>query len=75
MAEISPEVKYHARGAAAKGVTPHLRSGVAAERRYPVSKVRGSGWEELPQVQGAVAAQAQEAQEELLHVQGQEGRR
>ena len=37
-------------------------------RSYPTSGVRGSGWEELP------AAQAQEDQEELLHVQGQEGR-
>ena len=29
--------------------------------------------EKQPQVQGAAAAQAQEAREELLHVQGQEG--
>ena len=44
------------------------------ERRYPVSKVRGSGREELPHVQGAVAAQAPEGLEELFHVQGREGR-
>ena len=30
--------------------------------------------EEQPQVQGTVAVQVQEGQEELLHVQGQEGR-
>ena len=30
--------------------------------------------EEQPHVQGAVAAQAQEGQEELFHVQGQEWR-
>ena len=29
--------------------------------------------EEQPQVQGTVAVQVQEGQEELLHVQGQEG--
>ena len=64
-------------------------SGVAAGRSYPVSKVRGRGWEEppnaptpkargggredQPHVQGAVAAWAQEGPEELLHIQGQEG--
>ena len=36
-------------------------------------EVRGSGQEEQPQVQGAVAAWAQEGREELLHIQGQEG--
>ena len=62
----------------------------AAERSYPASEVRGGGWEELPhapkteakggggeeqpQVQGAVAARAQEGLEELSHVEGQEGR-
>ena len=45
-----------------------------AKRSYPASEVRGGGWEELPHVQGAVAARAQEGLEELLHVQGQEGR-
>ena len=56
-----------------KGVTPHLRSGAAAEsarlRRHR------NGQEELPQVQGAVAPWAQEGLEELVHVQGREGRR
>ena len=31
-----------------RGATPHLRSGGAAERRYPASKVRSGGREELP---------------------------
>ena len=39
----------------------------------PTSEVRGSGWEELPHVQGVVAAGAQKGWEELPHVQGQEG--
>ena len=43
-----------------------------AKRTY-VSEVRGGGREELPHVQGAVAAWVQESLEELLHVQGQEG--
>ena len=45
-----------------------------AETSYPMSEVRGGGREELPPVQGAAAAQAREGREELLHVQGQEGR-
>ena len=72
-----------------RGATPILRSGGEAERRYPLSKVRGSGQEEIPHalkpeargggreeqphVQGAVAARAQEGREELTHVEGQEG--
>ena len=60
-----------------------------AERSYPVSEVKeggreelphtpqargwGGGREEQPQVQGAVAARAQEGLEELSHVEGQEG--
>ena len=49
------------------------KSGAAADRSYPTSKVRGSGREEHPHVKEAVAGQAQEGREELLHVQGQEG--
>ena len=37
-------------------------------------EARGSGWEEQPSVQGAVAAQAQEGLEELSHVEGPERR-
>ena len=44
-----------------------------AERSYPTSEVRGSGREELPHIQGAVAAWAQEGREELLHVQSRRG--
>jgi len=43
-----------------------------AKRNYPTPEVRGSGQEEQPH-QGMVAEQAQEGQEELLQVQGQEG--
>ena len=41
---------------------------------YPTPEVRGGSQEELPHIQGAMAAQAQEGLEELIHVQGQEGR-
>lgn len=55
------------------GATACLRPGVVANRSYPASEVRGSGWEEQPHVQGAVAAQVQEDLEEPSHVEGQEG--
>ena len=45
-----------------------------AEGSYPTSMARGSGQKEQPQVQGVVAVGAQESLEELIHVQGQEGR-
>ena len=51
------------------------RPGAAAERTYPTPEARGRCREEQPHLQGAVAARAQEGLEELLHVQGQEGRR
>ena len=68
-----------------RGAIPHPSSGAAtesarlqgtgvAERRYPTPEVRGSGLEELPHIRGAVAVRAQEGREELLHIQGQEGR-
>ena len=58
-----------------RGVTPCPRSGAAAKRNYPVPTLvaRDSGREELPHVQGAVAAQAQEGLDELSHIEGQEG--
>ena len=55
------------------GAIPRLRPGVAAGRIYPTPEVRGGGREKQPHIQGAVAAWVQEGQEELLHVQGQEG--
>ena len=42
------------------------------KRSYPASEFRGSSREEQPHVKGAIATQAQEGLEELLHVQGQE---
>ena len=39
---------------------------MAAKRSYPVSEARSGGREELPHVQGAVAARAQEGLEELF---------
>ena len=53
---------------------PGCSSTGVAERSYPASEVRSSSREELPHIQGGVAVWAQEGQEELLHVQGQEGR-
>ena len=41
----------------------------------PTPEARGGGPEDQPEVQGAVAAWAQEGLEELSHVEGQEGRR
>ena len=38
-------------------------------------EARGGGWEDQPQVQGAVAVRVQEGLEELSHIEGQEGRR
>ena len=47
--------------------------GAETERSYPMPKVRGSSREELAHVHGAVAAFVEEGQEDLLHIQGQEG--
>ena len=49
------------------------RPGAAVGRSNPTPETRGSGREDQPQVQGAVAAWAQEGLEELSHVKGQEG--
>ena len=59
---------------AAERSYPTVEVGAAAKRSYPTSKVRDGSGEEQRQVQGAVAVRAQEGREELLHVQGQEGR-
>ena len=74
-----------------RGATPRPRSGRVAERRYPASEVRGGSREEIPHaptpkargggredqpdLQGAMAARAQEGLEELSHIEDQEGRR
>ena len=47
---------------------------VAVERSYPTPEVRGGGGEEQSHIQVAAAAPAKAGREELLHVQGQEGR-
>ena len=65
----------HVRGQWRWPRVPGCNSAAAAERSYPTSEVRGSGHEELPDVQGAVAARVQEGLEKLFHVQGQEGQR
>ena len=44
-----------------------------AERSHPATEVRGSGREEPPHIQGAVAVLAQEGLEELSHVEAHEG--
>ena len=67
-----------------RGATPPPRSGEAAEsarlrqrrsssEELPPPEARGSGQEDQPHVQGAVAVWAQEGLEELSHVEGQEG--
>ena len=63
----------HVQGQGQKPGGPYAR-GEAVKRSYPTSEARGGCREEHPYVQGAVAAQAQEGLEELLHVQGKEGR-
>ena len=52
-----------------RGVTPHPRSGAAAERRYPASEVRGSDKRSYPtsEVRGS-------GQEELPHAPTPEAR-
>ena len=76
-------------GVATRGVTHLPKSGAAGGRSYPTPpcprpraaagrsnptpEARGSGREDQPHVQGAVAARAQEGLEELSHIEGQEG--
>ena len=50
-----------------------MRSGAVAGRNYPLPEARGRGREELPHVQGAVAAWGQEGLEELFHVKVRRG--
>ena len=65
--------QVHGQGLWPRGATLCPRSGAAAERSYPMSKVRSGGREDQPHVQGTVAAWAQEGLEKLSHVEGQEG--
>ena len=70
----SPKVKGVTAQQQPRGATSCPTSGAAAKRSYPTPEVRGGTREEQPHIQGAAAARAQEGREELLHVQGQEGR-
>ena len=54
-----------------KGATQRPRSGAEAEG---TPCPRGGSQEELPHIQGVVAAWVQEGLEELFHIQDQEGR-
>ena len=56
------------------GDTPCPRPRVVAGRTNPTPEARGGGREDQPNVQGALAVQAQEGLEELSHGEGQEGR-
>ena len=62
----------HVGGQGQKPGGPHAR-GEAAKRSYSTPEARGRGLEDLPHLQGVVAARAQESLEELFHVQGQKG--
>ena len=52
---------------------PGCDSAGAAERSDPTPEAKGSGREEQPHVQSAVASRVQEGLEELSHVQGRGG--
>ena len=55
-----------------RGSGGECQAATAQEGReeLPNSDIRGGGREELPHVQGVVAARAQEGLEELSHVEG-----
>ena len=63
------------RGQGRQPRVPGCNGTEAAKRSYPQPEARGGGRKEQPHIQGAVAVRSQEGREELLHVQGQEGRR
>ena len=52
---------------------PGCHGAGTAESSHPAPEARGGSREEQPDVQGAVAARAQEGLEELSHTEGQEG--
>ena len=85
---IGQEELPQVRGQAPQLRVPGCDSAGMAERSYPTSEVRGGSREELPRIQGqgqrlggatprprSSGAWVQEGQEELLHVEGQDGRR
>ena len=63
----------HVRGYGQQLRVPGCDGTGTAKKSYPVSEVRGSGWEEQPHIQRAVAVWVQEGLEELSPVEGQEG--
>ena len=69
----SPECQTATAQERLRGATPCQRSWGAAERRYPVTEIRGGGREDQPQIQGAVAARAQEGLEELSQLKVRKG--
>ena len=64
----------HVRGQGQRPRMPGCDGTGVPERSYPTAEVRSGGREEQHHVQGVVAVRVLEGQEELLHVQGQEGR-
>ena len=62
----------HVQGQGQRPGGPHAQRAVA-KRSYPTPEARGSGREEQPHIQGAVAAQAQKGLEEPSYFEGQEG--
>ena len=52
---------------------PRPRPGAAAGRSNPTPEARGGGREDQPQIQGAVAARAQEGLEELSQLKVRKG--
>ena len=63
----------HVRGQGQCPRVPGCDGAGTTERSYSASEVRGGGWEELPHIQGVVAAQAQEGLEELFHIKVKRG--
>ena len=64
----------HVRGQGQRLKVPGCDGSGTARRSNPTPKTRGGGREEPHNVQGVVAAWAQEGLEEPSHVEGQEGR-
>ena len=64
----------HVRGQGQRLKVPGCDGSGTARRSNPTPKTRGGGREEPHNVQGVVAAWAQEGLEEPPHVEGQEGR-
>ena len=71
---LTSEVRGNVRGQGQRLRVPGCDGAGTAERSYPASEARGSGREEQPHLQGAVAVRAQEGLEELFHIPGQKGR-